>query len=343
VAVKKYQIFISSTFADLQEERQIGTAAILDLNHIPAGMELFPAVDMKVFEYVKKVIDKCDYYLLIIGARYGSVDNDGISYTEKEFDYAVSTKKTVIALLHGDIENLPKKKFDDDPALLEKLNKFRETVKTGRMVRMWNNHDQLRAALYPAINKAIELYPAVGWVRGDAAASEELLQQYVQANNAYIELRSKYDTIVENNSAKITDLAPLSAEFTIHYHYGSGLGSDIPAEKHLQWSQIFKIVGPDLFASKVSSWIGQALRQYLLAGQLRDVLHLSITDMDINTIKIHLHALGLISIHQSGSVGVGVQEYINLTEKGRAQLVEIMAVRGAIPVPDQGGGMPSPN
>jgi Domain of unknown function (DUF4062) len=53
VAVKKYQIFISSTFADLHEERQIARKAILDLNYIPAGMELFPAVDMGVFEYIE--------------------------------------------------------------------------------------------------------------------------------------------------------------------------------------------------------------------------------------------------------------------------------------------------
>jgi hypothetical protein len=49
-------------------------------------MEAFPAIDMEQFEYIKKVIDECDYYLLIVGARYGSTDEEGVSFTEREFD-----------------------------------------------------------------------------------------------------------------------------------------------------------------------------------------------------------------------------------------------------------------
>jgi len=39
---KRYQVFISSTFEDLQEERQEVMRALLELDCIPAGMELFP-------------------------------------------------------------------------------------------------------------------------------------------------------------------------------------------------------------------------------------------------------------------------------------------------------------
>ena len=155
MAVKKYQIFISSTFADLHEERQLALKAILDLDFIPAGMEAFPAIDMEQFEYIKKVIDECDYYLLIIGARYGSTDANGVSFTEREFDYAISTKKRVIALLHSDIQSLPKKHFDSDPGLGVRLEAFREKVKTGRMVRFWANKDQLVSAVTQSIIKAI--------------------------------------------------------------------------------------------------------------------------------------------------------------------------------------------
>lgn len=38
---KKLQIFISSTFEDMIEERQATVMAILDAGHIPAGMEVF--------------------------------------------------------------------------------------------------------------------------------------------------------------------------------------------------------------------------------------------------------------------------------------------------------------
>ncbi|MCR9883896.1 DUF4062 domain-containing protein, partial [Vibrio alginolyticus] len=73
---KRYQVFVSSTFADLQEERQQVIQALMEMDCIPAGMELFPATDEEQWEFIKRIIDDCDYYLLIIGGRYGSVSSD---------------------------------------------------------------------------------------------------------------------------------------------------------------------------------------------------------------------------------------------------------------------------
>ena len=41
----RYQVFVSSTYQDLQEERQEVMQALLELECIPAGMELFPAAN----------------------------------------------------------------------------------------------------------------------------------------------------------------------------------------------------------------------------------------------------------------------------------------------------------
>jgi hypothetical protein len=64
---KRYQVFISSTYADLKEERQHVIQTVIEANCIPAGMELFPAADEAQLAFIKRVIDDCDYYLLIIG------------------------------------------------------------------------------------------------------------------------------------------------------------------------------------------------------------------------------------------------------------------------------------
>ena len=97
---KRYQIFVSSTFADLQQERQAVMQALLSLDHFPAGMELFPASDEDQWALIKGVIDDSDYYVLVIGGRYGSTADDGISYTEMEFEYAKATKKPILAFIH---------------------------------------------------------------------------------------------------------------------------------------------------------------------------------------------------------------------------------------------------
>jgi hypothetical protein len=107
---KRYQVFVSSTFRDLVDERQGALKSILELNHMPAGMELFPASDESAWQLIKDLIDSSDYYVLLIGGRYGSLDEEGIGYTEKEYDYAVAKKKPVIPLLHKNPDNLPRVK-----------------------------------------------------------------------------------------------------------------------------------------------------------------------------------------------------------------------------------------
>jgi hypothetical protein len=97
---KRYQVFVSSTFTDLQEERRKVIQTIMELDCFPAGMELFPAADEEQWEFIRRVTDDCDYYLLLIGGKYGSVTVEGISYTEKEYDYAVQRGMRVLAFLH---------------------------------------------------------------------------------------------------------------------------------------------------------------------------------------------------------------------------------------------------
>ena len=89
---KKFQIFISSTFDDLKEERSKVVATILKSNHFPIGMEMFSADNVEQWEQIRRTIDSSDYYILIIKRRYGTLTKEGISYTEKEYNYAMEKK-----------------------------------------------------------------------------------------------------------------------------------------------------------------------------------------------------------------------------------------------------------
>src|SRR5436309_2008295 len=104
---KRYQVFVSSTYTDLRVERQHVSHALLSIGCIPTGMELFPASNENQLTFIKKVIADCDYFLLILAGRYGSVAEDGISYTEKEFDYASRRGMPIIAFLHRNPVSLP--------------------------------------------------------------------------------------------------------------------------------------------------------------------------------------------------------------------------------------------
>ena len=97
---KKLQVFVSSTYNDLKEERQAAVEAILDAGHIPAGMELFKAGNESQLKTIYKWIDESDVYMLILGGRYGSIEaKSGKSYTQLEYEYALSKDIPVFAVV----------------------------------------------------------------------------------------------------------------------------------------------------------------------------------------------------------------------------------------------------
>ncbi len=169
---KRYQVFVSSTYTDLIEERKEVSQAILKCDCFPAGMELFPASNKKQWAIIKQVIDDSDFYLLIIAGRYGTlgIDDSGkkISYTEMEFDYALSTGKPIIVMLHRNPESLSAKFVEKNKNNIQRLDKFREKASNGRMVSFWENKDQLHSAVLNSLHKAMSDTPeAIGWIRAD--------------------------------------------------------------------------------------------------------------------------------------------------------------------------------
>jgi Domain of unknown function (DUF4062) len=83
MVTKKYQIFVSSTYTDLKDFRDVVIKAILEMGHIPVGMEMFSAADEEQWAVIRRNIEQTDYYIVIAANRYGSRTPDGISYTEK--------------------------------------------------------------------------------------------------------------------------------------------------------------------------------------------------------------------------------------------------------------------
>jgi Domain of unknown function (DUF4062) len=156
---KRYQVFVSSTFADLENERRSVFQTFMVLDCVPAGMELFGALDEDQVKFIKKG-DDCDYYVVIIEGRYGSVTAEGVSYTEKEYDYAVSKGIKVLAFLHKDPGELKFKNAEIDSEARTKIALFRDRVKTGRPVEFWENLDQLAGKVALALANTIKIHPA---------------------------------------------------------------------------------------------------------------------------------------------------------------------------------------
>lgn len=167
---KKYQIFISSTYVDLIEERQAAVEAILLKGHIPAGMELFAANNKSQWEVIQKWIDDSDIYMLILGGRYGSIDKQtGISYTEMEYNYAIEKNKPFFALVLDD-EILDSKDVDiikDYDLKNEKYLSFKNRVRS-KMCEFPKSIDQIKLYTNLSLDNVIQENESnlVGWIKG---------------------------------------------------------------------------------------------------------------------------------------------------------------------------------
>lgn len=164
---KKYQFFISSTYEDLKEERNKAIQAILTMNQFPIGMEMFSAADDDQWKIIKEAIDSSDFYILLIGNKYGSIEEaTGISYTEKEFDYAVEKKIPILAFIADSSMSMTQDKIETDPQKAIKVNSFKEKVKqSGRYVKFWKNIDNLETLISQSVSKAVLRGNRPGWVR----------------------------------------------------------------------------------------------------------------------------------------------------------------------------------
>lgn len=195
---KRYQVFISSTFTDLREERKAIIETLLNAKYIPAGMEMFSASNDEQFGYIKKIIDNCDYYVLVIGARYGTINpTTGVSFTEQEYDYAISKNIPVLAFINDDPFNLPYEKRDDDKK--ELLEAFINKVSKNRLCKMWSNTNNLVTSVIISLSEEISKNPQLGWTRGSSYNGTEPLVQIQIDESSELISQEENETIQISN------------------------------------------------------------------------------------------------------------------------------------------------
>lgn len=209
-ADRRYSVFVSSTYEDLKVERQAVTAALLEAEALPTGMELFPATDDDAWTLIEKVIEECDYYLLILAGKYGSVDTaTGMSYTEREFEHARKLNKPVMAFVHRNLDSLATSKSEKNETTRNKLLAFHDKVKTLKHVKYWDSAETLQGSVAMTFAKFPRIYPAVGWVRGDSVASTTALEEIEV-------LRSELETYRGQSIAVVGETDPRLVEAIVN-------------------------------------------------------------------------------------------------------------------------------
>ncbi|HEX5403576.1 MAG TPA: DUF4062 domain-containing protein [Pseudonocardiaceae bacterium] len=348
---RREQVFVSSTYLDLREERQAVIQGLLEADCIPAGMELFPASDSDKWSLIRGVIEDSDYYLLIIGGRYGSVDSESeLSYTEKEFDYAATIGKPIMAFLHGKPGSIAVEKSEIDADVRAKLDSFRAKAEQ-RIVKYWTSPQDLDGAVAKSLIKIRKSNPAEGWVRASHAMTPEMERDVAELRAKVSDLTQQLDAArrgpqiaVPEGLADGADIYNL--QVTMKYYKEVDREEPIYVRPSynafmvvpVAWNTIVAHVGPSLLDEASEKVISTDLRAIAVNAMVDfnndqfpegfgGDIEISVESESLKDVIIQLFALGLISHGAKKRPVNNSQKYWRLTESGRDRMMVLRAIR----------------
>lgn len=342
---KKYQVFVSSTYQDLIEERKEVIQALLELDCIPVGMELFPAADDDQWTLIKRLVDDCDYYILIIGGRYGSLNKDGISYTQMEYEYALSRGIPIISFLHKNPDEIPAGKSEKNPDLLKKLTAFKALAQK-KMCRHWESPSDLGSQVSRSLIKLIKDKPSIGWVKASLLPSEDTIKEILQLKSEIEVLKLELEKAKNVAPEGTEDLSQGidKNEFSFKFNARATDWRITDRDKYFtsvltcSWDEIFAEISPLLIDEasenalriKVNSLIEKKYyadlnKKFKKEGRIPQ--DFKIEDNDFHTLKIQFRALGMISESIKKRGVHDKNKYWTLTPYGDNVMTRLRAIR----------------
>lgn len=328
---KRYQVFVSSTYSDLQNERQKVMHTLMNMNCIPVGMEFFPSTDKEQFSYIKRVIDDSDYYVLIVGGRYGSLSEEGISYTEMEFNYAKEKNIPIIAFLHKNMDDIPLGKSEKDESKRKMLENFRKKVSTGRLVSFWTNIDELCGQVAVSISQTIINDPAIGWVRANLQTNVESLQELNMLRKELASAKTELAKVKDTKQYQSLNLAGYDEKIHIRgirYHLWQGNTISEEWQCEATWKQLFMSIAPFLMEVPNDKIVEKHMTgiAFSYTGiETSDIVE--INSQDYQTIKLQLIAYKLVDVPLLKTTKGDMALFWRLTEYGNQMMLQWRTIK----------------
>ena len=338
---KREQVFLSSTYLDLTEERQEVIQTLLEADCIPAGMEMFPASDDDRWTLICRVIEDSDYYIVVVGGRYGSVDADeSLSYTEMEFDYAVEAGIPIMGFLHRDPGSIRADKTENNADSVAKLNAFREKV-SQRMVKYWTAPQNLGGTVAKSLIQIRKTHPAEGWVRANNALTPEFEAEVASLRAQVAELTQQ--AAAASQLPAIKDLAGGNDPYCLGYNlrYRSKTAPrKISRASYLSdttWDHLLSELGPLMLDEATESVLSDQLDRF--AGHcfklepqpypedFKSGISVQAVSSAKHDIIVQFLSLGLIESSERRRAVNDSNSYWTLTRVGRDRMVGLRAFR----------------
>lgn len=316
---KKYQVFVSSTYLDLKEERRKVMEVLLNRDCIPVGMEFFPSANEELVPMIERFIDECDYYILIVANRYGEIDKQkGISYTQIEYECA-RKKGIPIAIFICNDKNKDSREESEEKQ--SKLEAFKKQLKS-YSYKEWSTPDNLAANVCLSLGHLIKNHPRPGWVKVNTISSDEANREILTLRKENNKLKKQLDFLSSSVPQGTENFQQGEDKFSIRYKAFNPMEEeydDAICHEEKTWNEIFACVSTLLLNLADRDTIKEKLEKDLLSE------YDEIIEEDFQTIIIQLMALKLINVVPVANI---IQPtYWMLTSYGRAEMVRLKAIK----------------
>jgi hypothetical protein len=144
--------------------------------------------------------------VVVIGGKYGSLNiGSNKSFTELEYDFAISIGKPVVGFVVDKNIKLTEDKIELDRDRRQSLENFKAKVTANRMCKFWLSSADLGAKVSRSITQIIRQQPGIGWIRRDEAVKLES-EEVLRLKNRILEL----EKALEAERASKKEFASLS-------------------------------------------------------------------------------------------------------------------------------------
>lgn len=199
--MEKKNIFISSTYVDLQDYRKEVWELLSGYKNINIlGMEKFGARKETPLETCLDAVSRADIYIAIIAERFGSIEqNSNKSYTQLEYEKALKENKEILIYLIDEDNALIKPKNSDHGDNYNLLKNFKQQLREKHTVDFFKDPKDLSEKIKNRLNELIREIKEIIDINTSFNESESIIKKFHLFPNKYNNKEVKLKIKLEDN------------------------------------------------------------------------------------------------------------------------------------------------
>jgi hypothetical protein len=293
---KRYHVFISTTEADMHAERVVLSQTLVSQGFFSWGLEQRTPLTTA---FARRQIDDCDYFVLMLGSRYGELSASGVSYMHLEYIYAVTKQKPILVLMYEAPESRADEFQDRSPEGKVKFLDFRRQLQRERdMVMTFRDLRDLEIAIRHTMPQFLNRYPAQGWIRPNHQQVQQLQDENEQLRQKVIQLEQQQPRVT-STPQRVADLPQVQGHEEIAFDYKvhayqDGNFRELRPQRQMTWNDLLMVIGPGFSPAMPEDSFAKILNDYLNSTALADVRDVMPRAHAVARCQVNIRALHMI-------------------------------------------------